>query len=78
MMSQDYTMGLALSLLAAAIGVAQFTRQVIALQWIFAFIIMAILFIMAVLVAVLAWTGRDFRWRRASVVDQERDPLLSE
>ncbi|POR32270.1 DUF1774-domain-containing protein [Tolypocladium paradoxum] len=78
---KDYTMGFALSILAAAIGVAQFTRHIIALQWIFAFIIMAILFIMTILVAVPAWTGRDYRWRRAAAAaaaDQERAPLLNE
>jgi hypothetical protein len=51
-------MGFSLSVLAAAIGVAQFLRQIIALQWIFAFVIMAILFIMTVIVAVPAWAGR--------------------
>ncbi len=71
-------MGFALSMLAAAIGVAQFTRKIIALQWIFAFIIMALLFIMTVVVAVPAWTGREIRWRRAEPADQERAPLLNE
>ncbi|GJN67043.1 ATP synthase F0 [Purpureocillium lilacinum] len=75
---KDYTMGFALSMLAAAIGVAQFTRKIIALQWIFAFIIMALLFIMTVVVAVPAWTGREIRWRRAEPADQERAPLLNE
>lgn len=74
----DYTMGFALSVLSAAIGVAQFKRQVIAFQWIFAFIIMAILFVMTVGVAVPAMTGRDVRWRRTRVTDQERAPLLNE
>lgn len=71
-------MGFALSVLAAAIGVAQFTRQIVALQWIFAFVIMALLFIMTVLIAVPAWSGRDYRWRRAEITDQERAPLLNE
>ncbi|KAL7933653.1 hypothetical protein V8C35DRAFT_48198 [Trichoderma chlorosporum] len=74
----DYTMGFALSALSAAIGVAQFKRQVIAFQWIFAFIIMAILFIMTVTVAVPAMSGRDYRWRRTTAADQERAPLLNE
>jgi len=75
---KDYTMGFALSILSAAIGVAQFKRQVIAFQWIFAFIIMAILFIMTATVAVPAMTGRDVRWRRTAAADQERAPLLNE
>lgn len=71
-------MGFSLSTLAAAIGVAQFLRQVIAFQWIFAFIIMAILFIMTVIVAVPAWTGRDITWKRSPPADQERAPLLAD
>jgi hypothetical protein len=74
---KDFTMGFSLSVLAAAIGVAQFLRQIIALQWIFAFVIMAILFIMTMVVAVPAWTGREIKWKH-SVNDQERAPLLNE
>lgn len=75
---KDYTMGFSLSVLAASIGVAQFTRQIVALQWIFAFVIMAVLFIMTVVVAVPAWTGRDYRWRKAAEPDAERAPLLND
>jgi len=75
---KDYTIGFSLSVLAAAIGVAQFTRQIIALQWIFAFVIMAILFILTVVVAVPAWTGRDSWWKRVQEPDQERAPLLND
>jgi hypothetical protein len=71
-------MGFALSVLSAAIGVAQFKRQVVAFQWIFAFIIMAILFISTVTVAVPAMSGRDVRWRRTTGRDEERAPLLNE
>lgn len=71
-------MGFSLSVLSAAIGVAQFLRQVIALQWIFAFIIMALLFIATVTVALPAWTGKEFKWKRASNSDAERAPLLNE
>jgi hypothetical protein len=70
-------MGFSLSVLAAAIGVSQFLRQVIALQWIFAFVIMAVLFIATVTVAVPAWTGREIKWNRSSD-DAERAPLLNE
>ncbi|PHH69335.1 hypothetical protein CDD82_7823 [Ophiocordyceps australis] len=75
---KDYTMGFALSVLSAAIGVAQFTRQVIALQWIFAFVIMSVLFIMTLVVALPAWSGREFNWRRPAAADQERAPLLTD
>jgi hypothetical protein len=74
---KDFTMGFSLSVLAAAIGVAQFLRQIIALQWIFAFVIMAILFIMTVIVAVPAWAGRG-EWTRAPPQDAERAPLLTD
>jgi len=75
---KDYTMGFSLSVLAAAIGVAQFLRQVIALQWIFAFTIMGVLFITTLVVAVPTWTGKDFQWKRAPPQDAERAPLLNE
>ena len=75
---KDYTMGFSLSVLAAAIGVAQFTRQIVALQWIFAFVIMAVLFLMTLVVAVPAWSGQEFQWRRPPPADQERAPLLND
>lgn len=73
-------MGFALSVLAASLGVAQFQRQIIALQWIFAFTIMAVLFVLTVVVAVPTWMGRDisFGRRQQPVADQERAPLLGE
>ncbi|KJZ79788.1 hypothetical protein HIM_00502 [Hirsutella minnesotensis 3608] len=75
---KDYTMGFNLSVLSAAIGVAQFQEQTVALQWIFSFIIMSLLFIMTVGIAVPTWAGRDLRWRRTQTEDQERAPLLNE
>lgn len=74
-MYKDYTMGLSLSVLAASLGVAQFFRQVIALQWIFAFTTMAVLFVLSLVVAVPAWTGRE---SSAPPQDAERAPLLHE
>ncbi|RSL85480.1 hypothetical protein CEP52_016136 [Fusarium oligoseptatum] len=74
---KDYTMGFSLSVLSAAIGVSQFLDKVIAFQWIFAFVIMALLFIATIIVAVPAWTGREISWRSAPA-DQERAPLLAE
>ncbi|KAI1339140.1 DUF1774-domain-containing protein [Xylariaceae sp. FL0016] len=75
---KDYTMGFNLSVLAAAIGVSQFFRQVIAFQWIFAFVIMAVLFVATVVVAIPAATGKDFKFSRARQGDAERAPLLGE
>ncbi|TLS28340.1 hypothetical protein PpBr36_00974 [Pyricularia pennisetigena] len=72
-MYKDYTMGFCLSVLAASLGVAQFMRQVIALQWIFAFTIMAVLFVLSLVVALPAWTGRE---SSAPPQDAERAPLL--
>jgi len=69
--AQDYTMGFNLAVLSAAIGVSQFFVQVIALQWIFAFTIMAVLFVATVVVAVPAAT-------KAREGDAERAPLLSD
>jgi hypothetical protein len=75
---KDYTMGFWLSSLAAAIGVGQFFRQIVALQWIFAFVIMALLFLGTLGVAVPAWTGKEIKWRRAPESDAERAPLLND
>lgn len=72
---KDYTMGIALSVLAAAIGVSQFLTKVIAFQWIFAFVIMAVLFLFSLLVA----TGNGpFRGGEVVSQDQERAPLLAD
>ncbi|CAK7224994.1 hypothetical protein SCUCBS95973_005708 [Sporothrix curviconia] len=72
----DYSMGFALSILAAALGTGQFLRQIIALQWIFAFVVMGVLFLATLAIAVPAWSGRQ------SVLvisrDSERAPLLDE
>jgi hypothetical protein len=76
---KDYTMGFCLSVLSASLGVAQFHRQIIAFQWIFAFVIMAVLFVFTVVVAVPAWTGSEVSWgRRQTTSDTERAPLLAD
>jgi len=76
---KDYTMGFCLSVLSASLGVAQFHRQVVAFQWIFAFTIMAVLFVFTVIVAVPAWSGRDVPWtRQSTTADTERAPLLAD
>lgn len=75
-------MGFALSVLSASLGVAQFTRQIVAFQWIFAFTIMSVLFVMTLIVAVPAWAGRDLPWgasaERRQPADTERAPLLGD
>ncbi|KAJ0113845.1 ATP synthase F0 [Diaporthe amygdali] len=77
---KDYTMGFWLSVLAASLGVAQFQRQFIAFQWIFAFVIMAVLFSLSAIVAAAAWTGRELHFGRDKKVtaDAERAPLLAD
>ncbi|KAK0617826.1 hypothetical protein B0T17DRAFT_311590 [Bombardia bombarda] len=69
---KDYTMGFSLSVLAASLGVAQFFNQLVAFQWIFAFTIMATLFVFTLVVAVPAWAGKT----RSG--DAERAPLLAD
>jgi Fungal protein of unknown function (DUF1774) len=78
--SQDYTIGFALSVLSAAIAVEQFFIKIIALQWIFAFVIMGVLFLATLVVAVPGIFGRSVTLREAQVVpaDQERAPLLDD
>ena len=74
---QDYTMGLSLSVLMASLGVHQFLSKVIALQWIFAFVIMAVLFVATMSIAVPVWNGKEIKFRRTQP-DEERAPLLNE
>jgi hypothetical protein len=73
-------MGFALSILTAAIGVSQFLRQVIAFQWIFAFIIMATLFLCTLVIAIPGIFGKEISFRREPIVadDRERAPLLED
>jgi len=78
---KDYTMGFALSILTASLGVGQFFTKVIAFQWIFAFTIMAVLFVFTLLIAIPGILGKEFSFRKdQSVVsaDQERAPLLDD
>ncbi|KAF2243080.1 DUF1774-domain-containing protein [Trematosphaeria pertusa] len=76
---KDYTMGFCLSVLAFSTGVGQFLGKIIELQWIFAFAIGALLFVLSLAVAFPAWIGRDI-FPRGEVVseDRERAPLLQD
>jgi hypothetical protein len=74
-------MGFALSVLTASIGVGQFFTKAIAFQWIFAFVIMAVLFLATLVIAVPGIFGKDLSFRREGAVvpaDQERAPLLDD
>lgn len=76
---KDYTMGFELSVLSAAIGVSQFLTKIIAFQWIFAFVIMAVLFVTSLAVGVPGLLGQD-PFKRGEIVseDRERAPLLAD
>jgi hypothetical protein len=80
-MTQDYTMGFELSILTASLGVGQFLTKTIAFQWIFAFVIMGVLFIATLGIALPGVFGKEFTFRREQNVvpaDQERAPLLDD
>ena len=64
---------------SVALGVSQFLTHVIAFQWIFAFVIMGVLFVLSVLVGFPGLIGQD-PFKRGAVVDEdrERQPLLQE
>ena len=71
---KDYTMGFSLSILSAAIGVGQFLIKAVSFQWIFAFTIMAALFVTAVGTAAMTWIGEE---TSEESEDGERAPLLA-
>lgn len=77
MVFKDYTIGFSTSFLAAGLGVGQFFTKIIALQWIFAFAIMAAVFIFTLTVAIPgifgARTGAE-----SDNADRERAPLLQD
>ncbi|KAF2763193.1 DUF1774-domain-containing protein [Pseudovirgaria hyperparasitica] len=76
---KDYTMGFELSILAAALGVGQFLTKTIAFQWIFAFVIMSVLFVLSLAVGIPGLLGQD-PIKRGQIVseDRERAPLLAD
>lgn len=79
---KDYTLGFELSILSAALGVHQFRVHTVAFQWIFAFTIMATLFVATLAVAVPGFFGKQLSFGRegGDVVseDRERQPLLDD
>lgn len=65
--------------ICVALGVSQFLIVIVALQWIFAFTIMALLFVLSVAVAAPGVIGWELAKRGAIVSeDRERQPLLGE
>jgi len=74
-------MGFNLSVLSASLGVGQFLTKAFAFQWIFAFIIMGLLFIFTLLIAIPGISGKEIGVRREGAIvpaDQERAPLLDD
>ncbi|KAI4943708.1 hypothetical protein J4E86_009673 [Alternaria arbusti] len=78
---KDYTMGFALSVLAFSTGVGQFLTRphLLQLQWIFAFSIGGLLFVLSLAVGMPGLLGRD-PFPRGQIVseDRERAPLLAD
>ncbi|KAL7266876.1 hypothetical protein RUND412_010558 [Rhizina undulata] len=74
---KDYHVGFATAFLTAGLGVGQFFTKVIALQWIFAFTIMAVVFFVTLVVAI---PGIIIATTRASATgdSRERAPLLED
>ncbi|KAF8253244.1 DUF1774-domain-containing protein [Wilcoxina mikolae CBS 423.85] len=74
---KDYYVGFATAFLAAGLGVGQFFTKVIALQWPFAFAVMAIVFLFSLATAIPGVlggnTGNEATGRRG-----ERAPLLQD
>jgi hypothetical protein len=74
---KDYYVGFATAFLAAGLGVGQFFSKVIALQWPFAFAIMAVVFLASLGTAVPGIFGAD-SGNEATGRRGERAPLLHE
>jgi len=78
---KDYTIGFELSILALALAIAQLQVHVIAFQWIFAFVIAALLFILSIVIGAPQLFGQDKNIRQEGAVvseDRERAPLLDD
>lgn len=78
---KDYTMGFALSILTAAIGVGQFFTKAFGVQWILAFTIMGTLFLATLVIALPGIFGKEISFRRDTPLaseDRERAPLLDD
>jgi len=78
MVFKDYTIGFSSSFLVAGLGVGQFFEKIIALQWIFAFAIMAAVFVFTLVVAVPGIFGTRTGAEAENGGDRERAPLLQD
>ncbi|OAL27705.1 hypothetical protein AYO22_03371 [Fonsecaea multimorphosa] len=78
---KDYTMGFELAILALSLALGQLATKVVAFQWIFAFIIAGILFVLSLAVGAPKLFGADRSHRHEGAIvseDRERAPLLDD
>jgi len=78
----DYVLGYSLSFLTLALALKQLAIKVIALQWIFAFVIFGVLLVLSIYVSTGRYYQRDLLFRPVATPgdsgDRERQPLLDE
>lgn len=75
----DYLLGYALSLLTLSLAIKQFDIKIIALQWIFAFVIFAVFLLGSLYISTVLYYDRDVFFKRVvePEPDREREPLLN-
>jgi uncharacterized membrane protein YfhO len=67
--------------ISLALALRQISIKIIALQWIFAFVIFAVFLVVSLYISTTKYTGRDSLFRRVAQpesTDRERAPLLNE
>jgi len=78
---QDYILGYCLSFLTLSLALRQFDIKIIALQWIFAFVIFGVFLVTSIYISTTKYYGRDSLFRSVAhpeSTDRERQPLLNE
>jgi len=78
---KDYTMGIELAILSLSLALGQIGTHVIALQWIFAFVIAGCLLVLSLLIGAPKVFGQDRSIRQEGAIvseDRERAPLLDD
>jgi hypothetical protein len=81
---KDYHVGFSMAFLMAGLGLGQFETKAFGIQWIFAFTIMAIVFVVTLIVAVPGIFGREtgieagHEHPHTAGSDRERAPLLED
>jgi len=79
--TNDYALGYALSVLMFSIALKQFKIKIVALQWIFAFVIFGVFLVSSFQAHLTKYHNRNFFFRRLKepeTTDRERQPLLSD